>query len=68
MKSFATNWKTTLGGAAAMVGAAADIVMMFAHDKWDGEQLMADLTILSVGLGLLFAKDGNVTGGSKVQQ
>lgn len=52
MKNFLTNWKTTSG------------VYLYLHDN---TKFMEALTAVLTGLGLLFAKDGNVTGGTKAQ-
>ena len=65
--SFIKNWKTGLSGAALILGALADLATQAASGAWDGNRLLADLTAFGSGLGLIFAKDGNVTGGS-VQQ
>lgn len=64
MKSFFTNWKTSGAGALMiMVGAAS-----LAGIK-SGAGMSADQAIASIiaGFGLLFAKDGNVTGGTTPQ-
>jgi hypothetical protein len=45
----------------------ADLATQAASGAWDGNRLIADLTALGSGLGLIFAKDGNVTGGSVKQ-
>ncbi len=59
------NWKTTLGGVAAVLGALTEIAHAFATGtapNWE-----ADFTAISAGVGLVFAKDENVTGGSVPQ-
>lgn len=56
------NWKTTAAGAAAILGALADLATQ-ASTNWDMTRLMADGTAIATGVGLLFAKDMNVTGG-----
>lgn len=65
MKNFATNWKTTLGGGlTAVIGIAA----LFGVGI--GSQTADPTTALGMivgGISLMFAKDGNVTGGA-VQQ
>jgi hypothetical protein len=65
--SFVKNWKTGLSGAALILGALADLATAAASGVWDGNRLLADLTALGSGLGLIFAKDGNVTGGTVKQ-
>jgi hypothetical protein len=58
---------TGLSGAALILTALADLATQAASGAWDGNRLIADLTALGSGLGLIFAKDGNVTGGSVKQ-
>ena len=55
------NWKTTLAGAAALLSVVAKIVVSGSID-WatDGPAILA-------GIGLIAAKDHNVTGGTKQQ-
>lgn len=67
MKSFLTNWKTTAAGAAAILGAVADLLTQASTKTWDMNRLLADGAAASAGLGLIFAKDGNVTGGTVKQ-
>ena len=52
------NWKTTLAGISALLAVAVKVV--------NGSGVGAeDIAIITGALGLLFAKDGNVTGGTK---
>jgi len=67
MKSFAVNWKTTGAGVAGILSAAADIINQLVTGNPDANHLMVDVTGIITALGLIFAKDGNVTGGT-VQQ
>lgn len=61
MKSFSTNWKTSLGGAiTAAMGVAALLGIKVGSQPIDPATALGMIT---GGLGLLFAKDGNVTGG-----
>lgn len=62
MLGFLKNYKTTLAGLAAIFGAAAAI----AGDPTQAGDPGILSTILA-GIGLLFAKDSNVTGGTKPQ-
>jgi len=64
MKSFLTNWKTTTAGAALIFAGLGDLLTQLSAGSWDGTRLMADITGIISGAGLIFAKDGNVTGGS----
>lgn len=55
------NWKTTFMGIAAILGVAAKVVNNGSID-WQ-----TDMPTVLAGIGLLVAKDSNVTGGT-VQQ
>jgi hypothetical protein len=61
------NWKTTVAGILAIVAALAGA----GKCAIDGGQIMNCLTeswpAIMIGIGLIFAKDNNVTGGT-VQQ
>lgn len=52
------NWKTTLAGAAAIVAGISLVV---------NGQMEAGVASIVTGIGLLFAKDNNVTGGTVKQ-
>lgn len=54
-----TSWKTTLGGAAAIVVALGDI-LTFAAQGQVSPHLQADVGAIITGVGLLLAKDHNV--------
>ena len=54
------NWKTTLSGIASIIGGVA----LFVNHP---EQIEAAFAAVSLGFGLIFAKDNNVTGGSVPQ-
>jgi len=62
--NFGANWKTTAGGAASALGGAADFLTQLSTGHWDPARLMADWTAVTAGIGLIFAKDQNVTGGT----
>jgi hypothetical protein len=64
---FLINWKTTASGVALILGAITDVLNQFVTGQWDGTRLMAAYTALMGGIGLLAAKDGNVTGGTTKQ-
>lgn len=51
------NWKTTLAGIASIIGG----ISIFVNHPGQIEQAFA---AVSLGIGLLFAKDHNVTGGN----
>lgn len=65
MKNFGTNWKTTLGGG---MTAAIGIASLFGI-KLGGAPIdpTTALGMITGGIGLVFAKDGNVTGGDVKQ-
>lgn len=65
--SIMINWKTSAAGVAMLLGAVTDVFTQLSTGHWDGTRLMADWTALTGGIGLLFAKDMNVTGGTVVQ-
>jgi len=56
------NWKTTASGIASILGALADLA--HAYGTGTMPHFEADFTALSIGIGLICAKDQNVTGGS----
>lgn len=61
------NWKTTAAGVAAIATALGDIANQFATHGWDANHLGLDMMGIANGIGLLFAKDMNVTGGTVKQ-
>ncbi len=65
MKSIGINWKTTAAGAALLLLAAAHSLLGIDIPGI----VMPDLTYgtIVIAFGLIFAKDGNVTGGTTVQ-
>ncbi len=54
------NWKTTLAGLAAIIGG----ISLFVNHP---ERIEEAFTAVSLGVGLIFAKDKNVTGGTTKQ-
>lgn len=60
MKHIAINWKTSAAGLATLFATVAHIISTKTVDA-------TDFTGIMTGIGLVFAKDGNVTGGT-VQQ
>lgn len=67
--SFLANWKTTLAGVGAILGAVGDIALQLSHGlgSLDANRLYLDAAGIATGWGLIFAKDGNVTGGTRSQ-
>ena len=65
MKNFTSSWKTTLGGGmTAAIGLASLFGVTLGGQPIDPTTALGMIT---GGVGLLFAKDGNVTGGSTQQ-
>lgn len=64
MKSFLTNWKTTSSGLLMIVMGLCSLVGI---KYGPGMTPEAAITAIMGGFGLLFAKDGNVTGGTTPQ-
>ena len=63
------NWKTTTAGLAAILGAVADLlVQLSSKSGWDMTRLQVDFAAVTGGIGLIFAKDSNVTGGDVKQK
>ncbi len=56
MGSFLANWKTTTAGAAAILGALADIATFAAQGQFT-PHLPTDLTAIVTGIGLIAAAD-----------
>jgi len=52
------NWKTTLAGIAALISVVAKVANGGAIDT------ATDVPVVITAIGLLVAKDGNVTGGT----
>jgi hypothetical protein len=55
------SWKTTAAGAVPVIGALGSLINMFATGQWDGNVLMMNIMSASAGVGLMFAKDHNVS-------
>lgn len=62
-----TSWKTTLSGVGVILAAVANALTEFATGGVTGVNFSVLITGLSAGIGLLVAKDNNVTGGTKQQ-
>jgi hypothetical protein len=66
MKSLLANWKTTAGGAATMLLGVLSLLGVHIVGQATIDPQTA-LAMITGGFALIFAKDGNVTGGSKPQ-
>lgn len=64
MKNFWTNWKTTSSGILLVIGSVAGLFFVPAITL---PVIMTAATGTLGGVGLIFAKDGNVTGGTTPQ-
>ena len=61
------NWKTSSAGIVMIVGGVVRFYFAVKSGNFSEEAIMTSVTAILGGIGLLFAKDSNVTGGS-VQQ
>lgn len=66
MKSFLTNWKTTFGGLTTMLLGVLSLfgVKVVGAGAIDPQTALG---MIASGFALIFAKDGNVTGGTTPQ-
>lgn len=63
--SIIVNWKTSLTGIGALLVALGHLIGAISHG--DTSTLMTDLPAIMAAIGLIFAKDSNVTGGTTPQ-
>jgi hypothetical protein len=61
------NWKTSLTGIAAILTALGDMFTQIGTGNVGAGNIEKDFLAIVVGVGLLAAKDSNVTGGTKQQ-
>ena len=61
------SWKTTSAGLLMIVGGATRLMFAIKSGNFTEEAIMSSSTLIVGGIGLVFAKDSNVTGGN-VQQ
>jgi uncharacterized membrane protein len=59
------NWKTTMSGILAIVGGITTITYAIFNKSVTPEIITAAATSILTGIGLMFAKDSNVTGTKK---
>lgn len=64
----ATSWKTTSAGIVMIVGAIVGLVFAFINHNVTEASVMAAVVAVVGGIGLLVAKDSNVTGGTDVSK
>lgn len=63
MKSLRANWKTTAAGVGAILTGLSGLVHLVNPDV-PGPDLGTSVVSIVTGIGLIVAKDGNVTGGT----
>lgn len=61
------NWKTTSTGITMIVAGIVGFYFAFKGGQVNEGTITGSLTSVLAGIGLLFAKDNNVTGGTVVQ-
>jgi hypothetical protein len=61
------SWKTTSAGITALIGGLTGLYFAWQANNLSAEIVTACATSIITGIGLIFAKDGNVTGGT-IQQ
>lgn len=62
----ATSWKTTSAGILMIVGGVVGLFFAFKNNSLNEASIMAGATAIVGGIGLMKAKDSNVTGGTDV--
>ena len=65
MKNFSASWKTTSAGLLSICGSIVGFIFAVIHHQVTEAVVMACITGVVTGIGLLTAKDGDVTGGTK---
>ena len=58
--NFLVNWKTTIAGVAALMSAAGHLLNAIANG--DTSTIATDGPLIIAAIGVIFAKDSNVTG------
>jgi uncharacterized membrane protein HdeD (DUF308 family) len=61
------NWKTTSAGIIMIVGGIVRMFFAFKNGNITEESILTATTAVLGGIGLVFAKDSNVTGGNTQQ-
>jgi hypothetical protein len=62
----ATSWKTTSAGIVMIVGALVGLFFAYKNNALNETNIMAGVTAILGGIGLIFSKDADVTGGTKL--
>lgn len=58
------NYKTTISGILAILGAIVALGNAFMNGTMDATTIGTAITAFTAGIGLILAKDSNVTGGT----
>lgn len=61
------SWKTTSSGILLIAGGVTRFLFALKAGEFTEESVMTTLTAVLGGIGLMFAKDNNVTGGTTQQ-
>lgn len=61
------NWKTTSVGITAIVGGVVRLIFAIKNHEFTEEAITTSVGGILGGIGLIFAKDSNVTGGTTQQ-
>ncbi len=64
MPDILKSWKTTAAGAGTIFTALGALATMASKGAWDAQAIGMAVMGIAAGVGLIFAKDGNVTGGT----
>jgi len=68
MKSITINWKTSAAGAVSLLTGVAGLIQLLSSGAPLAQIISSPAAAeIITGVGLIFAKDGNVTGGTVVQ-
>lgn len=61
LENYLRNWKTTSSGLLSIIGGITRFGFAVAHGNFNEEAIMTSATTILLGVGLLFARDVNVT-------
>lgn len=61
------SWKTTSTGILMIAGGVTRLMFAVKANNFTEEAIMSSVTLIVGGIGLIFAKDSNVTGGDTQQ-
>lgn len=61
LSNLLVNWKTTSSGLLSIIGGVVRLIFAFSNHGVTEEAIMTSATTILLGVGLLFARDVNVT-------